>query len=128
MDTVAENILQKNTKNINTKDTEIVPIAINVVLDFYKDNPYRTVVTTDSGLIMGIESIKKYKSNETGEMEDNEEYIACAKVIAVGPDCRYVSVGDDVFVTKHLATPLPYRKKGYYVITEQNIICKVTEK
>lgn len=125
MNNVAESILKKNTQNINTNNTKIVPCNINVVLEFYDENPYRQIETTSAGVILGINSTKKYKSNETGEMEDSEEYIACAKVIATGPDCRYVKEGDDVFAVKHIATPLPYRNRGYYVITEQNIICKI---
>jgi hypothetical protein len=124
---VAEAIINKNTKNINTKDVSIVPCNTNVVLDFYEDNPYRTVEVSDSGLILGIESTKRYKSNDTGETEDTEEYIACAKVIAVGPDCKNVKVGEDVFAVKHLANPLPYKKLGYRVLNEANIICRIVE-
>ena len=125
MNAIAENILNKNTKNINTNNTKIIPCNTNVVLEFYEDNPYRTVETTENGLILGIESTKRYKSNETGEMEDSEEYIACAKVIAVGPGCRNVEVGDDVFAVKHIANPLPYRKRNYSIINEANIICRI---
>lgn len=122
---VADNILKTNTKNIKDIKTKIVPCNTNVVLDFYEENPYRAIETTENGLIMGIESTKRYKSNETGEMEDSEEYIACAKVIAVGPDCKNVQVGEDVYAVKHIATPLPYKKLGYRVINEQNIICRI---
>ena len=122
---VADNILKTNTKNIKDIKTKIVPCNTNVVLDFYEENPYRAIETTENGLIMGIESTKRYKSNETGEMEDSEEYIACAKVIAVGPDCKNVQAGEDVYAVKHIATPLPYKKLGYRVINEQNIICRI---
>lgn len=127
MNNVAETILKKNTQNINNKDVDIIPCNTNVVLEFYEENPYRLVEVSDNGLILGIESTKRYKSNETGEMEDSEEYIACAKVIAVGPACRNVQVGEDVFAVKHIANPLPFRKKGYRVINEENIICRLKE-
>jgi len=127
MENVAETILKKNTQNINNKDVDIIPCNTNVVLEFYEENPYRLVEVSDNGLILGIESTKRYKSNETGEMEDSEEYIACAKVIAVGPACRNVQVGEDVFAVKHIANPLPFRKKGYRVINEENIICRLKE-
>lgn len=122
---VADNILKTNIKNIKDIKTKIEPCNTNVVLDFYEENPYRAIETTENGLIMGIESTKRYKSNETGEMEDSEEYIACAKVIAVGPDCKNVHVGEDVYAVKHISTPLPYKKLGYRVINEQNIICRI---
>ena len=127
MDNIAESILKKNTQNINNNNVDIVPCNTNVVLEFYEENPYRLVEISDNGLILGIESTKRYKSNETGEMEDSEEYIACAKVIAVGPACRNVKVGEDVFAVKHIANPLPFRKKGYRVINEENIICRLIE-
>lgn len=124
---IVEKVLEKNTKNIKTNNTVIVPCNTNVIVKFYEDNPYNYIEKTSAGLILGINGEKKYKSNETGEMEDAEEYIACAKVIAVGPACKNVSVGDDVFAVKHIATPLPYRNKGYRAVTEQNIICIIQD-
>lgn len=128
MNNVANEILKKNTTNINNSDVEIIPCNTGVVLLPYDDNPYRKVEKTESGLIIGIESTKKYKSNETGEMEQNEDFVACAKVIAVGPACKNVQVGDDVFYVKHIAQPLPFRKKGYWTISEQNITCRIVKK
>ena len=85
---VSENILKRSTKNINNKDVTLTPCNTNVILSFYDDNPYKAMDVLETGLILGVESTKKYKSTDTGEMTDSEEYIACAKVIAVGPDCK----------------------------------------
>lgn len=128
MKTVADNILNKNIKNINNNDVDIVPCNNTVILEFYEDNPYRAVEQTAEGLILGIESTKRYKSNDTGEMEDTEEYIACAKVIAAGPGCKNVKAGDDVFCVKTYAQYIPFRQKGYRALDEQNIICRIINK
>ena len=64
----------------------------------------------------------------TGEMENNEEVIACAKVIAVGPKCENVQVGEDVFVVKYICNPVPFRKKGYYMVSESNILRRIVKK
>lgn len=125
---VADNILKRSTKDINENEVDLVPCGQRVILKFYEENPYRAVETTENGLILGVESTKRYKSNETGEMEDTEEYIACAKVVAVGPACRYVEVGDDVFCVKHIAAYIPFRKKEYRAMDETNIICRVVNK
>lgn len=125
---ISDNIIKKNTNNINTDNVDIIPCNLSVLVKFYEDNPYRTVETTSSGLIIGIESTKKYKSNETGEMENNEEVIVCAKVIAVGPKCENVQVGEDVFVVKYICNPVPFRKKGYYMVSESNILCRIVKK
>lgn len=125
---ISNNIIKKNTNNINVDDVDIIPCNLSVLVKFYDENPYRKVETMSTGLIVGIESTKKYKSNETGEMENNEEVIACAKVIAVGPKCENVKVGEDVFVVKYICNPVPFRKMGYYMVSESNILCRIVKK
>lgn len=124
----AKNVLRKNIEGINEKEVTLIPGLTGVLIQFYDDNPYRYVERTESGLILGIESDKKYQSHETGEIEENEDYIACAKVIAVGPAVAHVKVGEDVYVTKHIAVPVPFRKMGYWLIDERNVVCRVIEK
>ena len=128
MSNIVENIYKHNTENINTEDVSIVPCNMGVLIKFYDDNPYRVLSTTKSGLIVGMQSTQRYKSNETGEMEENDEFVACAEVIAVGPKCENVKVGEDVFVIKHIANPVPVRKQGFYVISESNILCRIFPK
>lgn len=125
---ISDNIIKKNTNNINIEDVDIIPCNLSVLVKFYDENPYRKIETMSTGLIVGIESTKKYKSNETGEMENNEEVIACAKVIAVGPKCENVKVGEDVFVVKYICNPVPFRKMGYYMVSESNILCRIVKK
>lgn len=123
-----KNMLRKNTEGINENEVDLIPGLCGVLIKFYDDNPYRYVERTQSGLIIGIESDKKYKSNETGEMESNDEYVVCAQVLAVGEGCKAVQVGEDVYVPKHIAKPIPFRKMGYYIIDEHNIMCRIRNK
>ena len=117
-----------NDIDIVVEDVQIIPCNTSVLIKFYDKNPYRAVEKTQSGLIIGMESTKMYKSNETGEMEYNDEVVACAKVLAVGPKCQNVEVGEDVYCIKHIATPIPYRKMSLYLISEQNIMCRMIKK
>ena len=117
-----------NDLDIITEDVDIIPCNTGVLIKFYDKNPYRAVEKTQSGLIVGMESTKMYKSNETGEMEFNDEVVSCVKVIAVGSKCQNVEVGDDVYVIRHIANPLPFRKMQYYVINEQNIMVRIVKK
>lgn len=117
-----------NDLDIITEDVDIIPCNTGVLIKFYDKNPYRAVEKTQSGLIVGMESTKMYKSNETGEMEFNDEVVSCAKVIAVGSKCQNVEIGDDVYVIRHIANPLPFRKMQYYVINEQNIMVRIVKK
>ena len=124
------NLNEKLIKEIDiiTEDVDIIPCNTGVLIKFYDKNPYRAIEKTQSGLIVGMESTKMYKSNETGEMEFNDEVVSCAKVIAVGPKCQNVSEGDDVYVIRHIATPVPFRKMQFYIINEQNIMCMLKKK
>lgn len=124
----AKNVIRKNVNGIKENEVDLIPGMDGILLTIYEENPYRYVEKTKSGLIIGIESSKKYVSNETGEMEENDEYIVCGHVIAVGPETRHVRVGDDVYFAKHLALTVPFRKKGYYIINERNITCRLVEK
>lgn len=112
MNNVAENILKRSMENIKTEDVDLVPCNRNVLVEFYAENPYRKIETTETGLILGIETTKRYKSNESGEMEDSEEYVDIAKVLAVGPNCKNCQVGEDICVVRHVALPVPFRKKN----------------
>ncbi len=102
---------------------KLIPVNTNVVVEFYDNNPYRKMEKTQSGLIISYEGVKNYKSQDSGEIEESEEIIACAKVIAVGPKCENVQEGDNIFVYKTFARPIPYMMRGYYCIAEQNIYC-----
>ena len=102
---LAEQILKNNIEGVNTDDVNVVPCNTGVLIKFYDDNPYRVL--------------------ETGEMEENDEVVACAKVIAVGPKCQNVEVGEDVFAVKHIAIPVPFRKQALYILSESNILCRI---
>ena len=124
----ANTIVEKNTEGICTDEVDIIPVNNNVLIQPYLQNPYRHIETTASGLIVGIESSKTYKSNETGEIEQNNEVIKCGKVLAVGPACKNVSVGDDVYYTTYSEAKLPFRKKGYVIVGEGLLICRIVKK
>ena len=124
----ANTIVEKNTEGICVDEVDIIPVNNNVLIQPYLQNPYRHIETTASGLIVGIESSKTYKSNETGEIEQNNEVIKCGKVLAVGPACKNVSVGDDVYYTTYSEAKLPFRKKGYVIVGEGLLICRIVKK
>ena len=124
----ADIIIEKNMDSICTDEVEIIPTNANVLIKPYEVNPYRHIETTSSGLIVGVESSKTYKSNETGEIEQNNEVIKCGKVLAIGDACKYVQVGDDVYYTTYSEVKLPFRKKGYVVASEGLLICRIVKK
>lgn len=118
--------VNKGSKNINTKN--ITPCGFGVLIKFYDKNPYREIETSKSGIILGFDGNATYKSNNTGEIEDSELLVRCAEVIAVGPETKFVKQGEDVYLYSRVANPIPFGRKGYHVVSEQNIYCRITEK
>lgn len=125
---MSDTIIEKQIEGINTNEVELIPCNVGVIVKPYDENPYRKIEKTESGLIIGVQSSQRYQSNESGEIEENDEYVTCAKVIAVGPFCKNVKVGEDVYVIKHILKPIPFRKQGFYEIDEQNILCRIVPK
>ena len=128
LDNVANTIVENNLEDVCLDDVDIVPCNASVLILPYEKNPYREVTTTESWIIVGIESSKTYKSNETGEIEQNNDVIRVGKVIAHGPACQNVEDGDDVFFTTYSMTPVPFRKKGYVMVGENLLICRIVKK
>jgi len=128
LEDTAKTIVENNMDGVCMDEVEIIPTNANVLIQPYLQNPYRYIETTASGLIVGIESSKTYKSNETGEIEQNNEVIKCGKVLAVGPACKNVEVGDDVFYTTYSQAIIPFRKKGYVIVGEGLLICRIVKK
>ena len=128
LETSANNIIENNLDGIYEGECELMPCNATLIVKPYDVNPYRRVDKTASGLIVGIESDKTYKSNETGEIEQNDQVIRCGKVISKGPDCKNVQVGDDVFYTTFSMTPVPFRKQGLIAISENLLICRIIRK
>lgn len=124
----ANTIIENNIEDVYTGEVEIIPINNNVLIEPYIRNPYRNIETTASGLIVGIESSKTYKSNETGEIQQNTEVIKCGKVLAVGPLCKNVEVGDDVFYTTYSEGKVPFRKRGWIIASEGLLMCRIKRK
>ena len=122
--------LMENDKDCKPYDDKIlVPTAGRVVVLPYENNPYRVPLQkSQSGLIVGDTGMPlTYKSDDTGEIEAAKRGIWCCKVIAVGKECKSVVVGEDVYINFQFAAPLPFGGKGYYTISENNVICSVRE-
>lgn len=122
-----DNVMEKDKDCKPIDDKVLVPVSSRVILLPYDKNPYRVPLQkSQSGLILGdFETAATYKSQDTGEEEASKRGIWCCKVIAVGPECKYVGLGDDVYINFTMAAPVPFGGKGYYSISESNIICSI---
>lgn len=103
-------------------DLEIMPIGLNIIVSPFSENPFQRIQKTDSGLIFDLGGqAKSYKSQETGEIEEEKPFIEVATVICVGPECKYIKEGDTVMYTIPSAVPVPFFKQGLKCLPENRV-------
>ena len=124
---LASNLYECNKGIKSAANKDIIACGVTVIIKPYDKNPYRSVKTSASGIIYGLDGHAFQFSRDTGEMEESHPEIICAEVIAVGEDCKYVNVGEDVYL-RNIIAPVPFDNRGYYAISEQNIICRIVNK
>lgn len=121
-------LMEGNNSDVKiADDAKLYPCNTTVIVLPYDKNPYRRVsALQSSGLyVPGQYDNETFTSPDSGEIENNKRGIWCCKVIAIGPKCENVRVGDDVFVNFLIANPFPFGGKGYYALSEMNIIASI---
>lgn len=103
--------------------TELVPNGNKVILQKYPRNPYRKIM--EGSIIVDYDGT--FKNPDTGEEDKLKELVSCAKVIEVGPECKWLAPGDDVYFDMRTVYPLPFMSMGYLLITEPQVFCIVNE-
>jgi ribosomal protein S19 len=108
---------------------EIMPMFGYVLIKPFDNNPFQQVKTTKSGIITDLGGFAPtYKSNETGEIEEEKQFIRVGTVIETGHKCEFVKEGDVVFYTIASECMVPFFKQGFVVVNETRIIAVVNEK
>lgn len=106
---------------------EIKPMFNRILITLFDKNPFQRI-TIENGIITDLGGMTPtYKSQDTGKDEEFEQAIIVGVVQEVGPDCKYVKVGDTIFLDKVSARPVPFFKQGFHCISEQQIIAVVNE-
>ena len=114
--------------NENIKNIEIMPISNYVLVKPFKENPFQRIVKTESGLILDTGGLRpEFKNTDTGEIQEEEQFIFTGVVQEVGPDCRFIHKGDVVMYPKSREVPVPFYKQGLVVINETGIIVTINE-
>lgn len=104
---------------------ELIPMRANVLILPYPSNPYRKIIDKETGIYFAEN--KYYKNPDTGEMDERKLGIGCAKVVEVGPECKYVAVGDDIYYDTRTVVPIPFYGNPYKLLTEPQILCVLNE-
>lgn len=119
----AENI----SKDMN--GVEIMPMFSYALIKPFDNNPFQKIVTTKGGIITDLGGYAPtYKSQETGDIEEEQQYIKVGTVIETGNKCEFLKPGDIVFYTIASECMVPFYKFGFVVVNENRIIAVVNEK
>lgn len=113
--------------SLDINNVEIKPSYEGVLIKPLAQNPFQKIlVSSNSGLIIDAGGYApKYKSNETGEWEEEESFVKVGVVQEVGPTCKYILPGDTVFWRKPSETPIPFYKQGLVLVNEHSIMAIV---
>lgn len=113
--------LEANKGWKSAENKKVQATGFTVIFTKYNKNPYRKY-KSGAGLIMDVDS---FHLNEAGEMEQDEMGVICCHVVSVGPECKYVKEGDDIYIRNVGTAPVPFDYRGYWAISEQNVICRI---
>lgn len=122
-----ENYAKTISEDIN--GLEIMPMYSYVLIQPFSKNPFQQVKISDGGIITDLGGMSPtYKSNETGEYEESEQYIKVGTVIETGHKCEFIKAGDIVMYTIASECPVPFFRQGFVAVAEQRILAVINEK
>ncbi len=118
---------EKLSENLN--GVEIMPMFNYALIKPFEQNPFQQIKITESGIITDLGGLTpEYKSNETGNWEEEQQFIKVGTVIEVGHKCEFLQPGDVVFYTIASEMMVPFYKMGFVVVAENRIMAVVNEK
>ena len=124
------NILKEYAEsfNENMNSIEIKPMFARILVKPFEQNPFQKIKRSDSGIIIDIGGMAPtYKSSDTGEWEEEKQFIVTGTVVDCGPDVKYLNQGDVVFYRVDTSVPVPFFKQGLVSLAENQIIAVVNE-
>ena len=124
------NILKEYAEsfNENMNSIEIKPMFARILVKPFEQNPFQKIKRSDSGLIIDMGGMAPtYKNSDTGEWEEEKQFIVTGTVVDCGPDVKYLNQGDVVFYRVDTSVPVPFFKQGLVSLAENQIIAVVNE-
>jgi len=110
--------------NKKLETLELIPMSNKVVIMPYPQNPYRKIM--EGNIIVDYQG--DFKNPDSGEWDKMKELVACGKIIEVGPECKFLKPGDDVYYDSRTVYPLPFMHMGHQITSEPQILCVINEK
>lgn len=106
-----------------TEQKEINPLT-NYVFVKKGANPY-IKTKSDTGLFLTTKSTTHTDAEGSYKQEEQGEVVIFGEVTAVGPECKSLEVGDEVYFYKHSMRPLPFGDLETVLVNELNIMAQI---
>lgn len=121
-----EDYANKISETIN--GLEIMPMMNYALIKPFDKNPFQQIKISESGIITDLGGMTpEVKSNETGQLEEEQQFIKVGTVIETGHKCEFLKEGDVVFYTIASEMMVPFFRQGFVVVNENRIIAVVNE-
>jgi hypothetical protein len=128
-DQLQKSLSEKVTEQLNKGDKmskvldglEIKPSGFNILVKPYLDNPYEQLEVRESGIVLD-NGASEFSNPDSGEDEKQTAAIIVGRVIEVGPDCKWVKEGDDVYYHFGSIVPIPFFRQGLQCVAEPRIL------
>lgn len=124
------NALKESTEKLgyDISKLEIKPMFNRILVTLFDKNPFQKITTTKSGIITDMGGMAPtYKNTDSGEIEEAKQMIIVGVVQEIGPDVKYIKVGDTVFIDRNSTRPVPFYKQGLHCLSEQQVIAVINE-
>lgn len=124
------NELEKYAKELSNdlNGLEIMPLYGYVLIEPFKQNPFQKLNVSESGFIKDLGgAAPTYKSEEDGEIHEEQQYIKVGTVIETGHKCEFLKQGDIVLFPVPAEIPVPFYKFGWVAVNENRILAVVNE-
>jgi hypothetical protein len=105
---------------------EIKPNGVNILVKPYAKNPYEKIEVRESGIVLD-DGAATFKNPDSGEDEEQQPAILVGRVIEVGPDCKSVREGDDVYYHLGSVVPIPFFRQGFQCVSEPRVLMIINE-
>ena len=99
----------------------IMPFGHNIMIQPYPENPYLKKVN-ESGIILDK---RDFTNQDTGQKDELDLGVPCARVVEVGPDVKYIRRGDEIIYMAQRVLPVPFMNTGFLLLNEGAVMCVI---
>ncbi len=114
---------------MDLQGVDIMPMYAYALIKPFEHNPFQKISVAKSGIFTDTGGLTpEYKSEEDGEIHEEEELIKVGMVVETGHKCEFLKEGDIVFYNAMAsAVQVPFYRLGLVAVNEQRIIAVVND-